>query len=87
MQHFTQYLSQNIFQEVKPSINNTILFNFPFLGDLFERLSPKEYHLTEDKCQLFVRQIIQGIDYIHNKKIIHLDIKPFNILFENKVRR
>ena len=54
-------------------------------GDLFERLSPKEYHLTEDKCQLFVRQIIQGIDFIHNKKIIHLDIKPFNILFENKV--
>ena len=29
-------------------------------GDLFERLSPREYQLTEDKCQLFVRQILQG---------------------------
>ena len=29
-------------------------------GDLFGRLSPREYQLTEDKCQLFVRQILQG---------------------------
>ena len=29
-------------------------------GDLFERLSPPDYHLTEDKCQLFIRQILQG---------------------------
>jgi len=33
---------------------------------------------------MFVRQILQGMDFIHNHKIIHLDIKPFNILFSNK---
>ena len=26
-----------------------------------------------------------GVDFIHTKNIIHLDIKPFNILFSNKV--
>lgn len=36
-------------------------------GDLFERLSPPDYHLTEDKCQLFIRQILQGEKFIHNK--------------------
>ena len=75
-------------------------------GDLFERLSPPEYRLTEEKCQIFIRQILQGgyfefkhtflnhsvlfcffvgVDFIHTKNIIHLDIKPFNILFSNQV--
>ena len=53
-------------------------------GDLFERLSAPDYHLTEEKCQLFIRQIMQGLDFIHSNNIIHLDIKPFNILFSNK---
>ena len=26
------------------------------------------------------------MDFIHNHKIIHLDVKPFNIIFSNKVR-
>ena len=51
---------------------------------MFERLSAPDYHLTEEKCQLFIRQIIQGLHFIHSKNIIHLDIKPFNILFANK---
>jgi serine/threonine protein kinase len=54
-------------------------------GDLFERLSAPDYHLTEEKCQLFIRQIVQGMDFIHTTNIIHLDVKPFNILFANKV--
>jgi len=53
-------------------------------GDLFERLSAPDYHLTEEKCQLFIRQIVQGMDFIHTTNIIHLDVKPFNILFANK---
>jgi len=53
-------------------------------GDLFERLSAPDYHLTEEKCQVFIRQIIQGIEFIHSTNIIHMDVKPFNILFANK---
>eukprot|EP00092_Neocalanus_flemingeri_P028870 GFUD01031348.1.p1 GENE.GFUD01031348.1~~GFUD01031348.1.p1 ORF type:complete len:678 (-),score=184.77 GFUD01031348.1:119-2152(-) len=53
-------------------------------GDLFERLSAPEYHLTEEKCQVFIRQIIQGMEFIHATNIIHLDVKPFNILFTCK---
>jgi len=53
-------------------------------GDLFERLSKPEYKLTEAKCQSFMRQILRGMEFIHDADIVHLDIKPFNILFSNK---
>ena len=53
-------------------------------GDLFERLSKPEYKLTEAKCQTFMRQILRGMEYLHDHDIAHLDIKPFNILFSNK---
>jgi serine/threonine protein kinase len=54
-------------------------------GDLFERVAAPEYKLTEEKVQIFMRQIIQGLQYIHELNIVHLDIKPYNILFSNKV--
>jgi len=53
-------------------------------SDLFERVSSSDYKLTEQKCQIFVRQILQGLQYIHSLNIVHLDIKPFNIIFSDK---
>jgi len=49
-------------------------------GDLFSRISSSDYELTEDKCQRFVYEIVKGLIYIHSKSIIHLDIKPQNIM-------
>ena len=62
---------------------NAILFLIG--GDLFERVAAPEYKLTEEKVQIFMRQIIQGLEYIHELNIVHLDIKPYNILFSDKV--
>lgn len=36
--------------------------------------------LTEKSCTVFMRQICEGIDFIHKERILHLDMKPENIL-------
>ena len=41
-------------------------------GDLFERVAAPEYKLTEEKVQIFMKQIIRGLQYIHQLNIVHL---------------
>ncbi|KAK3104073.1 hypothetical protein FSP39_024208, partial [Pinctada imbricata] len=49
-------------------------------GELFERVINDDYILTEKACIMFMRQICEGIDYMHSRNILHLDMKPENIL-------
>ncbi|XP_018325724.1 myosin light chain kinase, smooth muscle isoform X2 [Agrilus planipennis] len=49
-------------------------------GELFERVIDENFILTEKACTVFMRQICEGIGYIHKQGILHLDMKPENIL-------
>ena len=40
--------------------------------------------LTEPEVQYFLLQIIDGIKYLHNRQIIHRDLKSLNILVDEK---
>ena len=40
--------------------------------------------LTEQKCRIIIRQIVRGVQYIHRSNYVHLDLKPFNIVFSQK---
>ncbi|KAK2182026.1 hypothetical protein NP493_369g00006 [Ridgeia piscesae] len=42
--------------------------------------TPGEYSLVkEDDSRKFMREILEGVKYIHSKNIIHRDLKPENI--------
>lgn len=49
-------------------------------GELFERIVDDDFDLTEKKAAIFMRQICEGVDYMHSQQIVHLDMKPENIL-------
>lgn len=49
-------------------------------GELFERVVADDFTLTERDCILFMRQICEGVEYMHTKSVVHLDLKPENIM-------
>jgi serine/threonine protein kinase len=51
-------------------------------GQLYDFIRKQKY-LEEDLVRVIIRQISQGLDYIHENKIIHRDLKPENILYQN----
>ena len=52
-------------------------------GELFDEISKMDY-LTEIDACIYTKQVLEAIAYIHALKIVHLDIKPENIVLKEK---
>ncbi|XP_048849276.1 death-associated protein kinase 2-like [Brienomyrus brachyistius] len=52
-------------------------------GELFDFIAEKE-HLLESEAIVFIKQILQGVKYMHSKQIVHFDLKPENIMLSDK---
>ncbi|RNA07318.1 Twitchin [Brachionus plicatilis] len=53
-------------------------------GELFEKIADPNYKMTEPEAKKYIRQILEGLQHMHDNNIVHLDIKPENIIFETK---
>uniref|UniRef100_A0A3B1JJB9 Myosin, light chain kinase 5 n=1 Tax=Astyanax mexicanus TaxID=7994 RepID=A0A3B1JJB9_ASTMX len=62
----------------KPEI--VMVMEFIAGGELFERIVDDNYEHTEPSSVGYMRQIVQGIQYMHQQNIVHLDLKPENIV-------
>ncbi|KAL6486445.1 hypothetical protein MHYP_G00058370 [Metynnis hypsauchen] len=58
----------------------TLVMEYVEGGELFDRIIDENYKLTELDTVLFIRQITEGLQYMHKMYILHLDLKPENIL-------
>ncbi|XP_072289487.1 death-associated protein kinase 1 [Eucyclogobius newberryi] len=52
-------------------------------GELFDFLAEKE-SLSEEEATQFLKQILDGVQYLHSKQIAHFDLKPENIMLLNR---
>uniref|UniRef100_A0A3Q1H7Z1 Uncharacterized protein n=1 Tax=Anabas testudineus TaxID=64144 RepID=A0A3Q1H7Z1_ANATE len=49
-------------------------------GELFERIVDDSFEHTEPASVRYMQQILEGIAFMHQQNIVHLDLKPENIV-------
>ncbi|XP_068706499.1 uncharacterized protein [Montipora foliosa] len=52
-------------------------------GELFERVAETDC-LTEKEASFYMYQLLQALQHMHSKNIVHLDLKPENIVCVSK---
>ncbi|KAJ8398506.1 hypothetical protein AAFF_G00427610 [Aldrovandia affinis] len=52
-------------------------------GELFDFIAEKE-NLSENEAIEFLKQILEGVGFMHSKHIAHFDLKPENIMLLDK---
>uniref|UniRef100_A0A3Q0KKY1 non-specific serine/threonine protein kinase n=1 Tax=Schistosoma mansoni TaxID=6183 RepID=A0A3Q0KKY1_SCHMA len=51
-------------------------------GELFDRLADENSTTSEADAINYIRQVCEGIQHMHDSNIIHLDLKPEDLMFE-----
>lgn len=54
-------------------------------GSLADIIRSKKTTFNEEEVRTIVRQVIEGLVYIHSKNIVHRDIKASNLLYQKGV--
>jgi len=52
-------------------------------GSLHHLLENREEKIDNDRCLKFALDIARGMNYLHKRNVLHLDLKPLNILVDN----
>lgn len=59
-----------------------IIFDY-YDYDLKKFITSKDYKPDEEKIKIIVKKILNGVAYIHAKRVLHRDLKPQNILIDH----
>mgnify|MGYP002621472898 CR=1 FL=1 len=62
--------------------SSQILMEYAPYGDLFDAIFSKGVPFNDKLTRTYFRQFIEGLEYLHQNGIAHLDIKPENLLID-----
>lgn len=54
------------------------------MRELINKFNDHEYFSYQERLQ-YCQQVIQGLNYLHEKEIIHMDLKPLNMLVNGTI--
>lgn len=76
---------ENIIQVIEAfEANNTVYYSMEFLdGGSLDNLISKKEKLTEEETIWYTKQIASALLFMHSKNMLHLDLKPSNIMLRN----
>ncbi|XP_013148822.1 PREDICTED: twitchin isoform X2 [Papilio polytes] len=61
-----------------------LIFEFLSGGELFERITEPGYSMSEAEAAHYMRQVCEGVRHMHEQNIIHLDLKPENVMCQTR---
>ena len=61
-----------------------LIYEFMSGGELFERITAEDYTMSEAEVVNYMRQIIEAVKHMHENNIVHLDLKPENIMCQTR---
>ncbi len=53
-------------------------------GDLFTVIESEDFGLSEKRARHYFRQMVKGVEFMHNCNVCHRDLKPENILVDEE---
>ena len=64
--------------------NNTIYYSMEYIdGGSLDKLISQKGKLSEEETILYTKQIASALLFMHSKHMLHLDLKPSNIMLQN----
>ena len=51
-------------------------------GDLLDYINANHRKIPEKDAKVFFKQILQAVEYCHERNVVHRDLKCENILFD-----
>ncbi|KDQ18771.1 hypothetical protein BOTBODRAFT_103467 [Botryobasidium botryosum FD-172 SS1] len=67
------------------TLKSSIYMVFPYMDhDLSGLLENKSNHLAPSQIKLYMKQLCEGVSYLHRNKILHRDLKSANLLISNE---
>ncbi|KAL8621557.1 hypothetical protein ACOMHN_026229 [Nucella lapillus] len=61
-----------------------LVFELCKKGELFDYLT-SQVSLSEKRTRFFMHQLLEVVQYLHNRNIVHRDLKPENILLDDNL--